>query len=113
MLPVEELFLLLIVAALIWYWVDSLRAREIAMRAASQACSEEGLQLLDETVSGQKIRLRRNDEGVLGLERIFAFEFTDNGNNRQRGSLTLEGGRVALLHLRPQLYIVPRQSDGE
>lgn len=111
MLPVDEFLFLLILLPLLWFWVDSLRARETAVRAASQACAEEGLQLLDETVSGQKIRLFRSDEGRLGLLREFAFEFTDTGDNRRRGNLRLEGRRVVLLQLHPQLYIVPRQ-DG-
>lgn len=109
MLPIEELLLLLCVLLLIWFWIESLRAREIAMRAASQACAEEGLQLLDETVSGQGLRFARNANGTLEFQREFGFEFTDTGDNRRRGKLTLEGRRVTLLQLQPQLYIVPRQ----
>lgn len=109
MLPIEELLLLLSVGLLIWFWIESLRAREIAMRAASQACAEEGLQLLDETVSGQGLRFVRNDSGTLEFQRDFGFEFTDTGDNRRRGRLILEGRRVTLMQLQPQLYIVPRQ----
>jgi len=109
MLPFDELLFLLVIVPLLWFWIDSLRARELAVRAAAQACAEEGLQLLDETVSGQRVRPCRNDEGRLGLRREFGFEFTDTGDNRRRGNLVLESGQVALVQLHPQLYIVPRQ----
>lgn len=111
MLPFDELFFLLLIAPALWFWVDSLRAREVAVHAAKQACQEEGLQLLDETVSGQRVRPCRDESGRIGLRREFAFEFTDTGDNRRRGNLVLESGRVALLQLHPQLYIVPRR-DG-
>ena len=48
----------LIVGALAWFWLDSLKAREAGIREAREACAADGLQLLDDTVAGRGLRLR-------------------------------------------------------
>jgi hypothetical protein len=110
-MPVYETIFLLLAAALIWFWLDSLKAREIGVLAASQACAEEGLQFLDETVAGRTLGLARDDEGRLRIRRVFAFEYSDTGDNRRGGSVTLLGHEVELLHVRPQLYVVPKSHE--
>lgn len=102
-----ELLLLCALSGGVWFWLDSLKAREIGVRAARDACTEEGLQFLDETVVGQSLKLLRDDDGVLRLQRVFAFEYSDTGNNRCFGSVTLLGHRVEMLYIRPHLYVVP------
>lgn len=106
----SETLLLLIVGAAVWFWLDSLKAREIAVRAAEAACAEEGLQLLDETAAVRSLRLARDEDGRLRLRRIYGFEFSDTGNDRRAGSLALLGHQIEWLHLRPQLYVVPKAS---
>lgn len=107
-MPIDETIFLLLAGAAIWFWLDSLKAREIGVQAAQQACADEGLQFLDETVIGRSVKFMRDDAGRLTLQRIFDFEYSDNGDNRRHGSVTLVGHRVELLHLRPQLYVVPK-----
>ena len=102
-----ELLVLGLLGAGVWLWLDSLKAREIGVRAAQQACAEEGLQVHDETVVIRSRRPARDDDGHLKLRRIYAFEYSDNGDNRRPGSVTMLGHRVELLHVRPQLYVVP------
>lgn len=106
-----ELLFLLGFVGLVWFWLDNLKAREIGIDAARQACGEEGLQLLDETVVGSSLRLVRDDEGILRLQRVFTFEYSDTGDNRRSGSVTLIGHRVELLHIRPHLYVVPNAHE--
>ena len=106
-----ELLALILMVGGIWLWLDTLKAREIGMQAAQRACAEEGLQFLDETVVGSFFRLARNDEGHLQLRRVYAFEYSDNGDNRRTGSVTLLGHTVELLHVRPQLYVVPKAPE--
>lgn len=106
-----ELLLLCALGAALWFWLDSLRAREIGIAAARHACAEEGLQFLDETVAGRSLKLVRDDDGVLRWQRIFAFEYSDTGNNRCSGSVTLLGHHVELLHVRPHLYVVPNPHE--
>ena len=83
------------------FWVDSLRARERALAAGRAACERNGLQLLDETVSGAGLRLARNEAGELRFRRVFVFEFSDNGNNRRRGSVVVLGAAVQDLYIEP------------
>ncbi|MEW6687703.1 MAG: DUF3301 domain-containing protein [Pseudomonadota bacterium] len=83
------------------FWIDSLRARERALAAGRAACERYGLQLLDETVAVSALRLARNAEGRLRLRRVYAFEFSDTGNNRRQGSVAVLGAEVEDLHLEP------------
>ena len=83
------------------FWVDSLRARERALAAGRAACERNGLQLLDETVSGASTRLARNGDGEIRIRRVFVFEFSDTGNNRRRGSITLVGPDVQDVYTEP------------
>ena len=106
-----ELLTLLILGGGVWFWLDSLKAREIGIQAARRACAEEGLQFLDEAVVGHSLRLARDDDGVLRLRRVFAFEYSDNGDNRRPGSVTLLGQQVELLHVRPHLYVIPNPHE--
>lgn len=96
----EAAAIILIVAGGL-FWVDSLRARERALAAGRAACERNGLQLLDETVSGAGLRLARNEEGQLKFRRVFVFEFSDNGNNRRRGSVVVLGATVQDLYIEP------------
>jgi len=96
----EAAAIALIVAGL-WFWIDSLRARERALAAGRSACERNGLQLLDETVCGTGLSLARNDAGELRFRRVFVFEFSDNGNNRRRGSIVVLGATVQDLYIEP------------
>jgi len=84
-----------------FFWIDSLRARERALAAGRAACARSNLQLLDETVIGASTRLARDSEGRLKIRRVFVFEFSDTGNNRRRGSITLVGAEVQDVYTEP------------
>ena len=77
-----ELLFLVLTAIGVWFWLDSLKTREIGVRAARNACQREGLQFLDETVVGNLLQLARDDSGVLKLRRVYTFEYSDTGDNR-------------------------------
>ncbi|PKO88696.1 MAG: DUF3301 domain-containing protein [Betaproteobacteria bacterium HGW-Betaproteobacteria-12] len=106
-----EILVIAAIAAAIWFWFDTLKAREAGVHAAQKACAQEGLQFLDETVVGLSIRPARNDAGHFRLRRVYSFEFSDTGDNRCSGSVTLLGGNVEFLHIRPQLYVVPKAPE--
>lgn len=97
-----ELLGLLLLAALFWLWMDSLKAREACLRESRAACAAEGLLLLDDTVAVDSIRPARDDEGRLRLKRVYKFEYSDTGNNRRTGAVTLVGDRVVTFYLGPQ-----------
>ena len=96
----EAAALLAIVLALV-FWVDSLRARERALAAGRSACERYGVQLLDETVAAAGLRLARDGDGRIRIRRVFAFEFSDTGNNRRQGAIVMLGGELQDLQLEP------------
>jgi hypothetical protein len=89
------------IATGVFLWLDSLRARERAVRAGRSACERYELQFLDETVSFARLRLGRDEEGQLRLLRTYTFEFSDTGNNRRQGAIVMLGGDLQDLHLEP------------
>jgi hypothetical protein len=106
-----ELLFLLLTAFGVWFWLDSLKAREIGVLAARNACHGEGLQFLDESVVGNSLRLARDDAGRLKLRRVYGFEYSDTGNDRRTGTVTMLGHAVEILHVRPHLYVIPNNHE--
>lgn len=110
-MPLSESFFLLLAAAGVWFWLDCLKARESAVRAAQASCRDEGVQFLDETVVLRSMRPARDGDGRLCLRRIYGFEFSDTGDNRRQGSVALLGQEIEWLHVRPHLYVVPKATQ--
>ena len=102
-----ELLTLLIFIAGAWFWTDSMRAREAALDAGRRACTAEGVQLLDWTVMLKQTRLGRDNESRLRVKRVYEFEFSDTGNNRIKGSITLLGQELLTLNLPVAAHIPP------
>ena len=98
-MPGPEIFGILALGALAWLWLDSLKTREIAISAARAACAAEELMLLDATVAIAGLKLARDDDGRLKLQRVYDFEFSDTGNNRLKGSVVMLGHRVTILNV--------------
>jgi hypothetical protein len=94
-----EIVILIVLGGLTWLWFDSFKARETGIHAVKKACEAEGLQLLDETIALVSLRPQRNDEGRLSLARVYAFEYSDTGDNRRRGSVHLLGHKVTMLNI--------------
>ena len=96
-----DLLLILLLGALGWFWLDSLRALEIARSAGKQACNRAGVQFLDDTVAGIMLALGRDEQGRRVLRRTYRFEFSDTGDNRLEGRLTLLGAKVESITMEP------------
>jgi hypothetical protein len=96
-----EVSAIVVIAAGIFLWLDSLRARERAVQAGRRACERYDLQFLDDTVSFTRIRLRRDEDGQLRIARTYTFEFSDTGNNRRHGAIVMLGGELQDLQLEP------------
>jgi hypothetical protein len=105
-MPLFETFSLLGLGLLIWLWLNSLKARDAAVREAREACAAENLQLLDDTVAIRSLRFARNDHGQLQLQRVYGFEYSDTGDNRRQGSVTLLGNDVVMVSLRARLTLI-------
>lgn len=98
-LEFAALLLLFCGGCLAWF---GLKAREAAVEATRAACNAEGLQFLDDTVAIESVWPTRDDDGQLRLRRVYGFEFSDTGNNRRRGAVTMVGSRVLTLYLAAQ-----------
>lgn len=92
---------IVLIAAGIFLWLDSLRARERAVKAGRAACERYSVQFLDETVSFTRLRLARDPDGQLKIARTYTFEFSDTGNNRRHGAIVMLGGELQHLQLEP------------
>jgi len=66
------------------------------MRAA---CNAHGLLFLDDTVALASLRPARDANGHACLRRVYRFEYSDTGNNRRKGSITMTSDRVSQLDL--------------
>ena len=98
-MPWMEMMILLLLLAAAWFWFDSFKARDAGIRAARAACAADDLLLLDDTVALGLLRPARDDEGRLRLRRVYHFEYSDTGNNRRNGHVTLLGDELLLLRL--------------
>ncbi|HTE15325.1 MAG TPA: DUF3301 domain-containing protein [Burkholderiales bacterium] len=106
-----ELCGLALLTVLAWLWMDSLKVREIAVRAAREACLAENLLFLDDTVGISGVKFARNDEGRLQLQRAYDFEYSDTGNNRLKGSVVMLGHRMVLLNVGLRLLRSPHDHN--
>jgi hypothetical protein len=114
-MPWMETISLLVLLALAWFWFDSFQARAAGMAAARAACAAENLLLLDDTVALGGLRPARDDDGRLRLRRVYHFEYSDTGDNRRQGHVTLLGSELLMLHLphapAPRLRVMASGSE--
>lgn len=86
--------LMIVGAAAFAYWNAARAATERAIEVGRNACRATGVQLLDQTVHANGLRLRRNEDGRLGFERSFRFEYSYDGQDRHVGRLVLRGSEL-------------------
>jgi len=97
----EALWWLIPIMLLVWYWQAAVKAKEAAIMAAKKRCQEEGVQMLDDSMAIDSLRLRRMQKGSMGLWRRYGFEFSATGNQRYQAWVVVHGGRVVLIELPP------------
>ena len=90
---------LIVLALLVWLWQDTQQARERAIFTARRTCDEQQLQLLDGTVSLQRLRPSRCNGGRFCLRRTFVFEYSTNGDDRRQGFVLMNGPAVTMVGL--------------
>ncbi|MGH8076351.1 MAG: DUF3301 domain-containing protein [Lysobacter sp.] len=89
------LILLMILTAMAFsFWSAGRAAAERAETVGRDACRIAGVQWLDQSVHAIGFRLCRHDNGWLGLERTFRFDYSINGEDRHIGRLVLRGERL-------------------
>lgn len=90
---------LIFIAAGIWFWNDSLQARERMTATCARICGDMHLQFLDETVALTRLRPTRTAGGWLVWRRLYVFEFSESGSDRWKGRALLIGQRVESVQL--------------
>ena len=100
-MDVASLLLLLVLAALGWFWFDSLSAHEAARAMGKRVCNDAGVQFLDDTVANIGLALVRDKSGHRVLRRTYRFEFSETGDSRREGRLVVLGRNVESVTLEP------------
>jgi len=89
------LIILMIVTAMAFaFWSAGRAAAERAESLGRDACRAANVQWLDQSVHAIGLRLCRHDNGWLGLERTFRFDYSINGDDRRMGRMVLRGERL-------------------
>lgn len=81
-------------AAAFSFWSAGRAAAERAEALGRDACKAAGVQWLDQSVHAIGMRLCRHDNGWLGLERTFRFDYSLDGEDRHIGRMVLRGERL-------------------
>ncbi len=102
-----EILLLVLLAALAWFWLDSISKREIAIAIGRQLAQRCHLQLLDDTVACSKLGLGRDPRGHMQITRHYTFEVSASGADRLPCYLQLLGNQLQNWHIPP--YYAPIQ----
>ena len=90
-----SLILLMIAGAAVFAWWNASRAAaERAEALGRDACAAADVQWLDQSVHAIGMRLYRREDGWLGLERTFRFDYSHDGVERHSGRLVLRGDRL-------------------
>jgi Protein of unknown function (DUF3301) len=85
-------FLLVLLA--IYVWQASLKARERARYLGQDLCAAAHVQLLDQTVSLQRLGIERGSDGRLHWRRRYRFEVSTDGVDRHQGTLDVMDDRL-------------------
>jgi hypothetical protein len=105
MMSATDFIVIVILISVFLYWLDSIRAKEIATGHSRDACKKVLLEFLDETVVIKKVRLRRNSLGRLMFYREYQFEFTSTGEYRYKGVVKLLGKYLLDIEMEPHQFI--------
>ncbi|MBN4080143.1 DUF3301 domain-containing protein [Beggiatoa alba] len=113
-MTVTEFFILLFLVGVIFYWINTVRTKEIACMHGKAACQKVAVTFLDETVEIKKVRLKRNNQGNVVFYREYRFEFSSDGIRRFEAEIIMLGNQ--LFDLKMSAYpetMVAKPSDLE
>ena len=96
-----ELFLIFMAAPVIWFWLDSMKIKELARYRAAHLCASNNVQFLDDTVHLATIRFARSRNGSYRLQRRYAFEFTNNDEQRYSAYVVLFDRQLVETYMDP------------
>lgn len=97
---IYDIMLLIPLVLGIMYWWRTIKQKEVAVAAARAYCKDRNLQLLDETLVFKRFRRERDAQGRRMWCRLYEFDYSPGGIDRETGELILSGYRVlrVILH---------------
>jgi hypothetical protein len=99
MIDLENIFVLLVLLLIGWYWLKAREIKEIALIGVRNYCEKLDVELLDETVVLRGLSFKRDNSGKMRHWRLYAFEFSSDGDSRYKGRVTMLGGKVESIWL--------------
>lgn len=97
---INLLVILLLLATGVGVWAHHSKLSALARRYAQAFLEEQGLQLLDQSIILESVRLSRY-RGMPCLRRKFRFEFSRRGDRRYYGWITLNAWAKEHTELQP------------
>jgi hypothetical protein len=91
MYDIYDVIIFFIFVLLVMYWWRISEQKTFAIRNAKEYCLERNVQLLDQTLVFQGLRLEKANGKRRKLCRIYEFEFSSNRENRYKGEIILSG----------------------
>jgi Protein of unknown function (DUF3301) len=96
---IESLLPLLLLLGGFYAWQNAMTARETARRLCHDLCARAHLQLLDQTVALRGLRLIRVPARGLLLRRDYCFEFSADGKDRHRATMSMLDEQILVHNL--------------
>lgn len=98
-LIVENIYYLLFVCLIFWYFIYLRKVSEFARVHADKYCQQESLQFI--SIARRKSRLKFDKKHGPHWYSTFDFEFSGDGESRYQGVLYLRGYKLESVHLPP------------
>jgi hypothetical protein len=100
----DDIFLIVLLLVAYLYWSTAQQVKELALKATRAHCLDMEVQMLDEYVALDGIRLKRDEAGKVHVRRSFLFEFSSTGNERYNGRIVMLGRQVESIHMEPYRF---------
>jgi hypothetical protein len=100
----DDLILITLLLGAYWYWVNGQQVKEVALKAVGTNCLDMEVQMLDEYVALNSIRLKKDSLGKIRVQRTFLFEFSSTGNERYNGVCIMLGRHVESIQMEPHRF---------
>ena len=83
------------------YWYHAQKVKELALAATIAHCRAMEVQMLDDYIAANGIKLKRDNNGKMQFQRTFYFEFSSTGDERYNGRIIMLGQRVESIYMEP------------
>lgn len=91
MYDIYDVIIFFIFILLVMHWWRISEQKTFAIRNAKEYCKSRDVQLLDQTLVFQGLRLEKAINKRRKICRVYQFEFSSNGEDRYKGEIILNG----------------------